>query len=84
MAWFEAETASLTYGGSIQIRLDHPAGALVGMLEAGRTSGWQAWQTVRCALAQVRGVHALCLIWRGPVDSCKMTVMSLRRFRFGG
>jgi len=47
------------------------------------TGGWQLWQTVRCPVAKITGKRALCLLFRGPVEPCRVAVMSLRRFCFG-
>jgi hypothetical protein len=83
LGWFEAELASLTDGGTVEVRLDHPAGPRIGQVSAPHTGGWQFWQTVRAPVTSVSGVHALYLVFRGPVDPYRLRTLNLRRFRFG-
>jgi len=82
MSCFEASVSSNTYGGNIEIRLDHSSGPLIGTLTCESTGGWQTWQTFRCPILRTKGVHALYLVFKGPISSYRMTILSLQRFRF--
>jgi hypothetical protein len=83
MTWCEAEMASMIHGGIVEIRLDHPSGALIGTVTVGRTESWQSWQRVRGPVTPVAGIHAVYLVFRGPVDNFRSVLFNLRRFRFG-
>ena len=65
VADFQAYAASLTYGGTIELRLDRPEGLLVGVCQVPRTGGWQKWETVSCHVQGAAGLHALYLVFRG-------------------
>lgn len=77
---FEARAASLTYGGRIEIRLDSPDGALIGVCDVGRTGGWQSWESFSCGLERTTGVHAVYLVFKGRVGR----LFNLESFTFGG
>jgi arabinoxylan arabinofuranohydrolase len=62
---FRARVGSLTYGGTIEVRLDSPEGRLVGTCTVPRTGGWQQWQEVECPVQGAEGVHALYLVFHG-------------------
>lgn len=62
---FEAEVASATSGGNIELRLDSPTGTLVGTCAVPGTSGWQTWVTKTCAVSGAKGVHDLYLKFTG-------------------
>lgn len=62
---FVARVASAGPGGSIQVRLDSPAGTLIGTCTVPVTSSWQAWTTVSCGLAATNGRHTLYLVYAG-------------------
>jgi arabinoxylan arabinofuranohydrolase len=65
VAGFQARAGSLTYGGAIELHLDHPNGALVGTCQVARTGGWQQWQKFACPVQRAAGVRALYLVFRG-------------------
>jgi hypothetical protein len=65
---FQARAGSPAYGGLIEIHLDAPDGELVGICEVPRTGGWQRWASVRCPVRDVRGVRAVCLVFKGRGD----------------
>ncbi len=62
---FKARVASETNGGNIEIRLDSPAGTLVGTCAVSGTGGWQTWVTQFCAVEGAAGVHDLYLVFTG-------------------
>lgn len=62
---FQAQAASLTYGGVIELHLNLPDGALVGTCQVARTGGWQKWEAVTCQVQRAAGVHVLFLVFRG-------------------
>ena len=62
---FQAQAASLAYGGAIELHLDRPDGALVGTCQVTGSGGWQQWKKVACPVQGAAGVHALYLVFRG-------------------
>ncbi|HEU4327698.1 MAG TPA: family 43 glycosylhydrolase [Roseiflexaceae bacterium] len=66
---FEARVASATSGGSIELRLGSPTGALVGSCAVQGTGGWQTWTTRSCAVSGAAGVHDLYLRFTGGSGS---------------
>lgn len=62
---FDARVASAAEGGNIEIRLDSPAGDLVGVCAVSKTGGWQTWSTKSCAIAKAKGVHDLYFRFTG-------------------
>lgn len=68
-AWVASEAA----GGTIEIRLDHPNGKLIGMLEVPNTGG--QWQEIKAELADAEGKHDLYFIFKGEREK--------ELFRFG-
>lgn len=61
---FEANVASFVKG-EIEIRLDNPEGTLLGSCEIKPTGGFDSWQTFKCDVKKVEGIHNLFLIFRG-------------------
>lgn len=53
------------HGGSMELRLDHRDGSLIGTLPVPYTAG--QWQTVTTALSGASGKHDLFLIFKGEV-----------------
>lgn len=63
---FHARAGSLAYGGTIEVRLDAPAGPSIGTCEVPHTGGWRKWATVSGPVtAPISGVHALYLVFKG-------------------
>ncbi len=62
---FQAQAASLAYGGTIEVHLDSSDGPLVGTCEVERTGAWQKWQTFTCPVNGAQGAHALYLVFYG-------------------
>lgn len=63
---FEAMVATGGSGGSIEVRLDKPAGKLLCILHVPHTGSWQMWKKVEAPLARdVKGKHKLYLIFHG-------------------
>jgi len=62
---FVARVASANVGGNIQIRLDSPAGALVGTCAVTGTGGWQTYKNAYCSLSGASGVHTVYLVYTG-------------------
>ncbi|MFC0470758.1 glycoside hydrolase family 43 protein [Halalkalibacter kiskunsagensis] len=65
---FAATVSSGTSEGSIELRLDHPDGKLIGTLSVANTGGWEQWTTLRTAVSDVEGVHDLYFVYRGKSD----------------
>lgn len=62
---FIVRAGSLFEGGQVEVRLDQPDGALLGVCGVPRTGGWQKWQAVSCPVEGAQGVHAVYLVFRG-------------------
>lgn len=62
---FRASAASDTEGGTIEIRIGSPTGKLAGTCEIGNTDGWQAYQTVECAVENCTGTQDVYLLFKG-------------------
>jgi len=60
----EFRAASITSLGMIELRLDSPAGELLGTCPIANTGDWQAWQSFKAKIKPVRGVQNLCLVFR--------------------
>ncbi|MBT8163504.1 MULTISPECIES: glycoside hydrolase family 66 protein [Arthrobacter] len=59
--------ATATQGGTVEFRIDHHDGPLIGQMAVGHTGGWQNWMTLTTPV-QVSGQHALYIIFRGDVE----------------
>lgn len=67
---FQARVSSETEGGTIEVRLDHPGGELLGKCPVGNTGGWQNYTDVSCELnGSIEGKHKLYLIFVGERDN---------------
>lgn len=62
---FEANVASSTNSGKIEIRLDGIDGPLMGTCEVAATGGEMSWKTLKCKTKAMRGVHDLYLVFTG-------------------
>jgi len=60
-----ARVASASTGGTLELRLDSPAGLRVASLAIGGTGGWQTWQNVTGSVAGATGVHDVYLVFVG-------------------
>jgi hypothetical protein len=63
--YFATRVASDGLGGSIQIRLDSPTGALVGTCPVPVTGGWQTWTNQYCNISPTNGFHNVYLVYTG-------------------
>ncbi len=61
----DARVASLTSGGTIEVRIDSVSGTLIGTLNVGNTGSWQTWTTVSGNINNVTGVHDVYLVFTG-------------------
>jgi arabinoxylan arabinofuranohydrolase len=75
---FEIEAATPNVGGSVEVRLDSPEGAVMGVCVIDQTGGWKRWQTFSCDVDITSGVHACYLVFKGDVGR----VFNIRSFRF--
>ena len=57
--------ASVTDGGTIEVRLDAPDGELLGSCRVPHTGGWQSWSSFRATIKPVSGSKTICLVFRG-------------------
>ncbi|MEY2932796.1 MAG: hypothetical protein RL033_3545 [Pseudomonadota bacterium] len=62
---FSVNVASSTEEGSIALRLDSPAGTLIGTCAVPNTGGPQIWTTATCPVTGATGLHDLYLIFSG-------------------
>jgi hypothetical protein len=66
---FVARAASAGPGGTIEVRTDGAAGALLGACEVVATGDWQTWATVTCPLSAASGPHDVYLVFRAGEDA---------------
>ena len=71
-----ARVASALANGTIEFRLDNPAGPLIAAVPVGNTGGWQTWQTVSASVSGAFGVHKLFGVFR-------IAPSNLNWFQFG-
>ena len=64
-ARFEARVASVSTGGSIEIRRGSRTGPIVGTQVVPATGGWNTWQTVTTQVTGLSGVHNLYFVFSG-------------------
>jgi arabinoxylan arabinofuranohydrolase len=62
---FEANVASLTGVGNIEIRLDNQTGTLLGTLAVKSTGGMHNWTVQSCKISKVKGEHDLYFVFKG-------------------
>lgn len=61
----EASVASATKGGSMEIRLNSPTGALLGTLNVKTTGGSQIWTVQSTKVTKVKGVQDIFFVFKG-------------------
>jgi hypothetical protein len=66
---FVARVASATTGGNIEIHLDSPGGALLGVCVVPGTGGWQNFTDAYCAVTNASGTHTVYLVFTGGSSS---------------
>ncbi|MDP4182972.1 MAG: carbohydrate-binding protein, partial [Bacillota bacterium] len=67
---FVARVSTETEGGSIEIRLDHVGGDLVGKCSVTNTGGYQKYVDVNCGLTgSIEGLHKVFLVFVGERDN---------------
>ena len=71
--------ASAGSAGTLELRLDSPAGTLIGVVALPVTGGWQTWQTVSGIVTNATGTHNLYLVIKGSGG-----IANLNWFQFGG
>ncbi|MBN1769107.1 MAG: family 43 glycosylhydrolase, partial [Prolixibacteraceae bacterium] len=62
---FEANVASASVGGKIEIRIDSRDGELLGTCEVKNTGGWQKWDIESCKVNKTQGIHDLYFVFTG-------------------
>jgi len=62
---FDASAASVSSGGSFEIRLDSSTGSLLGICVIKNTGGMQNWAVQSCKVNQVKGVHDVYFVFKG-------------------
>ena len=79
----EIRAASLTGGGTIELRDGSPTGDLLGSCQVAATGDWQAWESFNAMIKPTSGVKSLCLVfrkqpatalWFGEVDTANTTL----------
>lgn len=61
----EANIASASGGGRIEIRMDDVNGTLIGTLDVNSTGGDQSWKTVSGKVSKTKGVHDVYFVFKG-------------------
>jgi Carbohydrate binding module (family 6)/F5/8 type C domain/Glycosyl hydrolase family 30 TIM-barrel domain/Glycosyl hydrolase family 30 beta sandwich domain len=75
--------ASHSSGGTLELRLDSPNGALVGTLQISGTGGWDNWTTLTAPINGASGIHSLYLVFRGdPPETAVSGIANLNWIRF--
>ncbi|MHC4554196.1 MAG: glycoside hydrolase family 3 protein [Planctomycetota bacterium] len=64
-AGIKFRVASAWSPGIIEVRLDSPAGTLLGTCSVPVTGGWQEWETKDCTIAETSGLNNICLVFTG-------------------
>ncbi len=72
-------SAASAKGGKIEVRLDSPEGALIGMADVPATGGEDVYQTVTCKVGNVTGTRNIFLIFRGSETE---NIMNVDYFQF--
>jgi len=62
---FEANVASATDGGSIEIHVDRPTGTLLGTCIVKSTGGVINWAVQSCKVNKIKGVHDIYFVFKG-------------------
>ena len=65
---FSAVIASESAGGTIEVRLNDPAGELIGTIEVPATGGNEKWQTITTEIQSVSGVQDVYFVFHGPAE----------------
>lgn len=77
-SFFMATIASESNGGIIELRIDSINGAVLGSCNVPTTGGWKNWETVKCSIKKVSGVHELYLLFSGNND----VLFNIDKFQF--
>ncbi|MFP4976953.1 glycoside hydrolase family 43 protein [Paenibacillus sp. CN-4] len=78
--FFSAAVAGLKEGGSIELRLDDPAGTWIGELAVSGSGEAETWEERTTEVASAAGVHHLYLVFRGNADG---PLFKLGSWKFG-
>lgn len=65
---FFIEAGSWTYGGTVELHLDHPDGPMIGKVEILNTDGWNNYRIFSCAVSEVCGRKILYLKFKGDTN----------------
>ena len=77
----EARVASAGTGGTLEFRLDSPAGPVIAEVGLPVTGGWQTWTTVSAPVSGASGVHDLYIVFTRPSGSGGLGNLNWFRFR---
>jgi Carbohydrate binding module (family 6) len=84
VAAFKARVASTNHC-LIEVRLDDPAGPLIGSCPFEGTGGWQEWRDVICKVDNLQdGVRNICLVFRGDPRSVLVNLSWFVFLKSGG
>jgi dextranase len=64
-----ARVASAAANGTVEFRLDSPAGTLLATVIVGNTGGWQSWQTISAPVSGAVGVHKLFVVFKNAASN---------------
>ncbi len=77
-----SENPSLS-NGTLEVRLDHPAGELIAVAKVAYTGGPTTFRLLTVPLlAKVHGVHDLCLVAHGDSSPTQRRLFNITWFRF--
>jgi beta-xylosidase len=62
---FEANVASLTNSGFIELRIDNKNGSLIGNLAVKNSCTDKKWEIISCKVKKIKGVHDLYFVFKG-------------------
>jgi hypothetical protein len=62
---FSVRVSAQNQGGTIELRLDSPTGAVIGTIPVASTGAWNTYQTLSTPLTGISGTHTLYLCYTG-------------------
>jgi len=69
--------------GSLEVRLDNPAGELIGEVKIAPTGGRTNYRVLTTpVLSRAKGVHDLCLVARGEGTTAQRRLFNITSFGF--
>lgn len=66
---FEATIANAIGSGAMEIRVDAVDGPLLGLCNVNKSETANQWETIKCKVKKVKGVHDLYLVFKGQGEN---------------